>query len=163
MACFKIVSWLSHRMHIIHKNLWLILVVHGIDIKKCVHLQLVDTSLLWSSRSGPQQDELVSKCISTNCMTLANLVPGPMQCKESATSNSPVCCELAVWGLGPQMRTVPSSDTEANILGRVGFQWTQLTVRVWPSNTAIGSSRRMCHTYTLWSETDGDIEYGYAI
>ena len=38
--------------------------------------------LLWTPGSGPQHDELVSKC--TNCMTLAKSVPGSMQCKESA-------------------------------------------------------------------------------
>lgn len=49
------------------------------------------------------------------------------------------------------MRTVPSSEAEAMRLGMAGFQLTQLTVRVWPVSSAIGSSPRRCQMYTLWS------------
>jgi len=33
-------------------------------------------------------------------------------------------------GFGPQIRTVPSSEHDANIDGKTGFQLTQFTVRV---------------------------------
>lgn len=46
---------------------------------------------------------------------------------------------------GPHMRTVPSSEADANIDGYTGFQLTQFTVRVWPTSLASGSSRRICH------------------
>ena len=52
---------------------------------------------------------------------------------------------------GPQMRTVPSSDTLASIDGSAGFQCTQFTLFWWPSSTITGSSRDSCHTYTLQS------------
>ena len=55
-------------------------------------------------------------------------------------------------GRGPHIRTVPSSEALASMLGSFGFQWTQFTVLVWPSNTAIGNSRRICQIYTLWSK-----------
>lgn len=47
-------------------------------------------------------------------------------------------------GAGPQIRTVPSSEALANSPGRTGFQLTQLTVRVWPVSSAMGSSLRRC-------------------
>lgn len=52
---------------------------------------------------------------------------------------------------GPHILIVQSSETEANIWWCTGFQETQFTVRVWPVRVAIGSSRLMCHTYTLLS------------
>ena len=52
---------------------------------------------------------------------------------------------------GPQMRKVPSSDTLASIDGSAGFQCTQFTLFWWPSSSATGSSRDLCHTYTLQS------------
>lgn len=52
---------------------------------------------------------------------------------------------------GPQTRIVPSSEALASMLGCLGFQWTQFTVLVWPSNTAIGVSLFICHMYNLWS------------
>lgn len=54
-------------------------------------------------------------------------------------------------GRGPQILTVPSSDALASMPGTLGFQWTQFTVRLWPSNTVIGISRRTCQIYTLLS------------
>lgn len=45
---------------------------------------------------------------------------------------------------GPQIRTVASSDADANIDGYTGFQDTQLTGLVWPTNLANGSSRLIC-------------------
>jgi len=54
-------------------------------------------------------------------------------------------------GAGPQTRTVPSSEAEAMSPGMAGFQLTQLTVRVWPVSSAMGSSPRRCQMYTLWS------------
>lgn len=58
-------------------------------------------------------------------------------------------------GAGPQTRTVPSSEAEAMSPGMVGFQLTQLTVRVWPVSSAMGSSPRLCQMYTLWSVEKG--------
>ena len=59
----------------------------------------------------------------------------------------------AIWlggceDLGPHIRTVVSSDAEANMDGYTGFQETQFTVRVCPTNLAKGSSRLICHIYT---------------
>lgn len=51
-------------------------------------------------------------------------------------------------GRGAQIRTVASSDAEANIDGYTGFHDTQFTVLVWPDNFASGSSRFMCQMYT---------------
>lgn len=51
-------------------------------------------------------------------------------------------------GRGAQIRTVASSDADANIDGYTGFHDTQFTVRVWPDNRASGSSRFMCQMYT---------------
>lgn len=61
-----------------------------------------------------------------------------------------VSCESRK-GAGPQTRTVPSSEAEAMRPGMAGFQLTQLTVRVWPVSSAMGSSPRRCQMYTLWS------------
>lgn len=47
-------------------------------------------------------------------------------------------------GAGPHIRTVPSSEALASSPGKTGFQLTQLTVRVWPVNSAMGSSLRRC-------------------
>lgn len=47
-------------------------------------------------------------------------------------------------GAGPHILTVASSDTDAIIAGYLGFQVTQLTVRVWPTRVTTGSSRRWC-------------------
>ena len=46
---------------------------------------------------------------------------------------------------GPQILTVLSSDTLAIIEGFVGFQWTQLTVCLCPSNRQMGFSSLICH------------------
>lgn len=54
------------------------------------------------------------------------------------------------------MRTVPSSEADAMRPGMAGFQLTQLTVRVWPVSSAIGSSPRLCQMYTLWSDGVGE-------
>jgi len=54
---------------------------------------------------------------------------------------------------GPQIRTVMSSEALAIMSGRRGFQWTQFTVRVWPSRVTRGCSCFTCHTYTLLSNT----------
>lgn len=43
---------------------------------------------------------------------------------------SPSASGESIKGAGPQMRTVPSSEAEAISPGIVGFQLTQLTVRV---------------------------------
>lgn len=47
-------------------------------------------------------------------------------------------------GAGPQIRMVPSSEALASKPGTTGFQLTQLTVRVWPVSSAMGSSLRRC-------------------
>lgn len=47
---------------------------------------------------------------------------------------------LAHMFLGPQIRTVESSETEASNWGYLGFQETQLTERQCPLKTAIGVS-----------------------
>jgi len=61
-------------------------------------------------------------------------------------------CVSSVWSFcGVHILTVASSDTDANMLGNTGFQCTQFTVRLCPSSTATGSSRFMCHIWTLWS------------
>ena len=65
--------------------------------------------------------------------------------------NAPELFESDASSMGPQTRTVPSSDADASMLGNLGFQWTQLTVLLWPSSTAIGISRLECQMYTLWS------------
>lgn len=61
-------------------------------------------------------------------------------------------------GRGAQIRTVASSDAEANIDGYTGFHETQFTVLVWPDNFASGSSRFMCQMYTLKYECRIGIE-----
>lgn len=66
-------------------------------------------------------------------------------------TTEPLSVPLPAVGFGPQMRTVPSSEHEANIDGYTGFQLTQLTVRVWPVRVAKGSSRRICQMYTVLS------------
>lgn len=58
-------------------------------------------------------------------------------------------------GAGPHTRTVPSSEAEAMSPGMAGFQLTQLTVRVCPVSSAMGSSPRRCQMYTLWSTRGG--------
>ena len=53
---------------------------------------------------------------------------------------------------GPQILIVPSSLADANILGILGFQCTQLTVLVCPFKVAIGEpSTFWCHIYTWLS------------
>lgn len=65
---------------------------------------------------------------------------------------SPGCCAVELpsifwWsmkGAGPHILTVPSSEALAIMDGTCGFQLTQLTVRVCPVSSAIGSSLRLC-------------------
>lgn len=47
-------------------------------------------------------------------------------------------------GAGPHILTVPSSEALAIMDGICGFQLTQLTVRVCPVSSAMGSSLRLC-------------------
>lgn len=78
-------------------------------------------------------------CENSSCLNV-NLLP--LSPSASCVSRN---------GAGPQMRTVPSSEADAMRPGMAGFQLTQLTVRVWPVSSAIGSSPRLCQMYTLWS------------
>ena len=55
---------------------------------------------------------------------LTELVESGTQCKV----NAPELVESDASSMGPQTRTVPSSDADASMLGNLGFQWTQLTV-----------------------------------
>lgn len=58
---------------------------------------------------------------------------------------TPYAAHLSV-SAGPHILTVWSSDTDTSMDGTVGFQVTQLTVRLWPERIATGCSRLRFHT-----------------
>ena len=87
--------------------------------------------------------------VLSGCLYSTELVGSGTQCNV----NAPELFESEASSIGPQTRTVPSSDADASMLGNFGFQWTQFTVLLWPSSTAIGISRLECQMYTLWSAT----------